>query len=163
MADYIKNIIIEEAKKQITIGDITKVEKGLNINLPEDYKKHLLKYNGGHPIKDGAPMINPIDESETDIGIDWFLAIYEGESSNFLKAYHTFKIWQKRMPDELIPIANASCGDKICMSVKGDNYEKIYYWEHEIEASEGEEPDYSNVHLIANSFADFINSLLGSY
>jgi len=159
MTDYIKDILIEGTKDQITDSDIEKYIKELNINLPEDYKQHLIKYNGGHPIKDGAPMINPIDESETDIGIDWFLAIYEGESSNFLKAYHTFKIWQKRMPDELIPIANASCGDKICMSVKGDNYGKIYYWEHEIEASEGEEPDYSNVHLIANSFTDFINSL----
>jgi hypothetical protein len=63
------------------------------------------------------------------------------------------------MPDELIPIANASCGDKICMSVIGDNYGKVYFWDHEQEAYEGEEPDYSNVHLIANSFTDFINSL----
>lgn len=154
-----KILEIKEPEIAINLEDIVNLEKKLNICFPEDYKQHLLKYNGGHPIKDGAPMISPIDKSETDIGINWFLAIYNGESSNFLKAYNTFKIWQKRMPDELIPIANASCGNAICISIKGNNYGKVYFWDHEQEAYEGEEPDYSNVHLIANNFTDFINSL----
>ena len=161
MTDYIKNILIEGTKDQLTDSDIEKYTNELNINLPEDYKNYLLKYNGGHPIKDGYPMIECIDNDPNDNNGDiaWFYAIYDGEHNNFLKAHYRFKIWQKRMPDELIPIGRGSGGDKICISVKGNNYGKVYFWDHEQEAYEGEEPDYSNVHLIANSFADFINSL----
>lgn len=156
-----KILKIKDPEIIINSKDIKKIEKKLNINLPEDYKKHLLKYNGGHPIKNGYPLIEYIDNDPNDNSADiaWFLAIYDGEYDNFLKNYHTFKIWQKRMPDELIPIGCGSGGDQICISVKGNNYGKVYFWNHEQEAYEGEEPDYSNVHLIANSFTEFINSL----
>jgi len=164
MNDYIKTILIERTKDQLADSDIRNVEKELNIKFPEDYKQHLLKHNGGHPIKNRYPMIECIDNDPNNntADIDWFLAIYDGEYDNFLKDYNTFKIWQKRMPDELIPIGCGSGGDQICISVKGNNYGKVYFWNHDWECEEGEEPDYSNVHLIANSFTEFINSLYQS-
>jgi hypothetical protein len=158
---FMKILEIKEPEIAINLEDIANLEKKLNICFPEDYKQHLLKYNGGHPIKDGYPLIEYIDNDPNDNSADiaWFLAIYNGEHNNFLRDYNTFKIWQKRMPDELVSIGCGSGGDQICISVKGNNYGKVYFWNHDWECEEGEEPDYSNVHLIANSFTDFINSL----
>ena len=61
MTDYVKNILIEEVNNQVTIDDIRKVEKELSVNFPEDYKKHILKYNGGHSVKNSYPIIEIYD------------------------------------------------------------------------------------------------------
>lgn len=55
--------------------------------------------------------------------------------------------------DEL-PIADAGGGDFICIGVKGEYKQKVYYWTHEGEgcALEG------NLYLIANTFGGFIQS-----
>ena len=47
------------------------------------------------------------------------------------------------MPDELVSIGCGSGGDQICISVKGNNYGKVYFWNHDWECEEGEEP-YNN-------------------
>lgn len=47
-------------------------------------------------------------------------------------------------------------GDLILIAVKGTDRRKIYFWNHEMEM---EEPDYSSLTLIADTFSEFINSL----
>ena len=43
--------------------------------------------------------------------------------------------------------------------VKNADRGKIYFWDHEMEADEGETPNYSNLTLIADSFDEFIEGL----
>lgn len=52
-------------------------------------------------------------------------------------------------------------GNLILLSLKNADRGKIYFWDHEMEANEGEIPDYSNLTLIANSFEECITSLCG--
>ncbi|WP_206541012.1 SMI1/KNR4 family protein [Chryseobacterium angstadtii] len=39
----------EQTEKQLTETDLKNFEKTLQINLPDDFKKHYLTYNGGYP------------------------------------------------------------------------------------------------------------------
>jgi hypothetical protein len=49
----------------------------------------------------------------------------------------------------------------ICISIQGDDYGKVYFWDHNWEVTEGE-PDYSNVHPLADSFTEFLGKLYSS-
>lgn len=159
MTDYIKNIVIEEVKNQVTIDDIRKVEKELNINLPEDYKKHILKYNGGHPIKNSYPIIEIYDfdrygwgkSTIYDCEIAWFYAI-NNEDYDLVKEN---KFFEGRIPNNFIAIGEGSGGDLICISAGAKDYGKVYFWGHDWDIG----LNFVTHVLIATSFTDFINSL----
>jgi hypothetical protein len=63
------------------------------------------------------------------------------------------------LPAELTPIADDSGGNLICIAVDRPNSGAVYYWDHE---EEGEAAPYSNVHVLADSFDEFLNSLSAS-
>ncbi len=69
------------------------------------------------------------------------------------------KNYSGRIPNSFFPIAYDSCGNLICIPVKGPDRGKVYFWDHEMEAADDEEPSYDNLTLIADSFEDFFNSL----
>jgi hypothetical protein len=148
-----------ESEKQLTKEDINNIENKLGLKLPVEYKQFLELHNGGHPLKDFYPLIEPIWGDKVRGGnadLAWFLAIYEGEYENFERTLNTMR---NRIPKDLIPIARGSGGDLVCLCTQGDNYGKVYFWDHNWEAEDGQEPTYDNVYLVANSFTDFINSL----
>lgn len=151
-----KNILLIDNEPNLTLGDINLLEKKLSVNLPTDYKNYLLFHNGGHPEKHMFPLID--SKLHYDNGVAWFLAFYEGEYENLLGDYNTYK---NRIPKGFIPIARNSFSDLICLCVDGNKYGKLYFWDHNWEADEGEEVTFDNMYFIANSFTDFINSLYG--
>jgi hypothetical protein len=147
---------ISAIERPTNISQIKKFEILINAQLPRCYIDFLLKYNGGRPICDTYDLIEHIDKDYFTEGISWFYALYDGYDCNIKTEYGMFK---DRIPSDLIPIASAPCGNQICLCVKGVNYGKVYFWDHENEAPEGEEPWYENVYLIANSFKEFIDKL----
>lgn len=146
---------MKKCKESTNIQEIEKFEQLIQSKLPDDYKQFLLKYNGGRPVKNECfKYVETWDgqSRNTSSGVEWFSSMFNDikSSNNILKG---------RLPHEMLAIADGFCGNIICLCIKGDNYGKVYYWDHEYEADEDEEPWYENVYLIANSFADFINSL----
>lgn len=121
--------------------------------LPMEYRSFLLKHNGGEPVED---IFNFKDDKENGSDVRFFLGIYPDEHRNLLEYLKTYN---GRIPKNLFPIAYDSCGNLICISTMGSDRGKIYFWDHEMEAYEVEEPDYSNLTLIADSFDEFLNSL----
>lgn len=156
-----KDILVVDSEIKLTMADIENIEATLKVKLPKDYKAFLLKYNGGHPIKDAYPIIEIFDfnrygwgESAVyDCGISWFYSIYDGEYNNFVQE-NKYKI-DRYIPDELIIIGCSSGGDEICIGVEENNFGKVYYWGHDWERGEG----CLSFVLVANNFPDFINSL----
>jgi hypothetical protein len=63
------------------------------------------------------------------------------------------------VPAGFLPLAVDPGGNLICLVISGTNTGKVYFWDHEEEVEEGQQPGYSNVYLIANSFNEFLNSL----
>ncbi|MDR1451398.1 MAG: SMI1/KNR4 family protein [Helicobacteraceae bacterium] len=144
MVEFIKT----EAK--ITENKIVELETKLGYSFPEEYRTHLLKYNGGKCKPNVFSFIE--NNKETKSSIDWFLAIYEGKYDN-LKLYMDMYIFEeKRLPDYFIPIAHDSGGNLVCISCSENENGFVYFWDHENEGN-------NNVYLISESFNTFIKNL----
>ncbi|MDY6994535.1 MAG: SMI1/KNR4 family protein [Pseudomonadota bacterium] len=148
------NIRMTESEKKLTPHEIEKAEKTLNLQLPEEYKRFLLLYNGGHPEPGKFKYI--CDDHQNRSLVAWFLAIYEGKAENFSTFYKTYK---GRIPEDTIAIARDPGGNLILLGIEAENRGKLFFWLQDFEVEEGEIPDYSNVCLIADSFDEFFNSL----
>ncbi|HBW25596.1 MAG: hypothetical protein A2X70_04485 [Alphaproteobacteria bacterium GWC2_42_16] len=127
------------------------IEQFWQFGLPKDYKIFLLKFNGGVPKK---TAFNFKGKQEGSV-LDSFYGIVRGNDNILLVA----KDIGHRYPSTMLPIADDVFGNRILLSVKGPDRGKVYFWDHEMEAGEGEEPSYDNLTLIADSFDEFINSL----
>ncbi len=151
-------ITIRNSEIPLTLDKVVDIEKRLKLSLPLEYKDFIMKHNGGRPKPSGFHYKHETGRY-TDSRVDWFLAIYDGESDNFEDYFNTYKVDQVRLPIELVPIANDPGGNLVCISVKGKNKGAVYFWDHENEAGDNETPSYQNVHLLADSFSEFLESL----
>jgi hypothetical protein len=147
-----------ESKAPLEPVELDALEQRLAIKLPEEYRHFLLMQNGGRPKPAGFDFIGGGGRQE-DSSVKFFLGVYDGEFSNFEDKFRTFKILKRRMPEELVPIANDSFGNYICLAITGKHKGAVFFWDHENEADEGEEPTYANVHLIKPSLQEFLDSL----
>jgi SMI1-KNR4 cell-wall len=154
-------VIFSNTKQKISLFKIEEVERYANLKFPQQYKEHLLKYNGGQCI----PNIFTCIENGKIGGssIEWFLAI-DTKFNNLKEYIETYKIEEKRMPTYILPIANDGLGNSICISTSGIDEGYIYFWDHEqeVDYSVSDDSDYSNLFLIAKSFNEFLNGLKDS-
>lgn len=135
----------------ISEEELAAFEQAYQIHLPAEYRDFLLRYNGGMPKRrifdidmDGFPNSIPIQ-------------LFSGVSQTHpLGLQATMATFVGRMPANLIPIANDSFGNPICLSVSGEDTGYVYFWDRDMEQ---EEPDYSNVYFIAKSFNAFLDLL----
>lgn len=71
-----------------------------------------------------------------------------------------YKLDEARVPDPMVPIAHDPGGNLVCISVTGEDAGKVYFCDHEGEYANGQRNrTESNVHLVADSFTEFITSL----
>lgn len=145
------DLIFEETKNPTTESEIASLEKRLNITLPNQYRDHILKYNGGYPSKECFDT-----QGGGRSKIHYFYAIYNGKYSNFENTYTKFKIKQNRLLPHIFPIAHDEGGNQICISIGENDYGYVYFWDHE---EEDDEPSYENMYLIANSLNEFLDNL----
>lgn len=132
--------------------DIIELENYLECTFPDDYKSFLLKYNGGEPDKTLIYFGN-----EGGI-IDVFLGINKEYCYSIKRKNNMFI---GRVPSNTIAIASDPGGNLFLISIRGDDYGQIYFWDHEFEVdwNSGQEADYSNLTFVAKSFTDLINNL----
>jgi hypothetical protein len=141
--------IINPTPELINSNIIGCLESYFDFKFPQIYKEFLLLTNGGSPKKS---ILSKDEEYE----VRNFFGIIPDYSYGLLERK---KMYENRIPNNMFPIANNSGGDLFLMSVKGPDYGKIYFWDHNWEAEEGQEPNYSNLTLVADSFDEFINGL----
>jgi cell wall assembly regulator SMI1 len=149
---------IENSEAPLSEERLREVERDIGLNFPEQYRRFLLAHNGGTPVP--AVFDYKIEKGAyTDSIVDWFLAIYDGEHDNFEDSVQVYKSREPRIPNNFIPIAHDPGGNLICISASGGDLGAVYFWDHEREADRGETPSYANVHLIADSFDEFLAGL----
>jgi hypothetical protein len=130
------------------------LEETLNMSFPQDYRNFLLSHNGGHPSFDVFPIRgHPISDSSM---IQLFFGIANGEYDDLSAMFHRSR---GRIPANLVPIARDYGGNLICLALSSNNKGRVFFWEHEGEAREGDQPTYGNIYLIAESFNALLNSL----
>jgi hypothetical protein len=148
------NITITNSFNSITENDVIAFEAKIGIDLPLEYRQFLLTYNGGVP----ALIVFPIKENKRDTrSMLQILFGLKQEGVNSLE--HRVDEIGERFPIDLLPIGNDLGGNIICISIRGVNRGKIFFWELETEKEDEGPPDYSNVYPVTDSFNEFLNSL----
>jgi hypothetical protein len=152
-------ITFSRLQKPISPKEIEEIEHYIRLKFPEEYKEHLLKFNGGQCTPNIFSFVE--NGKETNSNIDWFLAINDGKYNNIKEDIEILKIDEKRMPVHIVPIAHDSCGNMVCISCGIQDYGYIYFWDHEneVDYTVSGNDDYSNLYLIAKSFNEFLNGL----
>ena len=141
---------IEITTPKINENEIVKQEIYFKCEFPEDYKKFLLEYNGGIPEKTLIYFSN-------DGGIiDLFFGFCDDDIYGLRKNNASYL---NRKPSNMMPIACDPGGNLFLMSIRGNDYGSIYFWDHEFEVEDDQEADYSNLTFVAKSFTDLINNL----
>ena len=84
-----------------------------------------------------------------------FLCLSDSEQFSF-KNY--LRIYNRRLPANLLPIATELSVDLICISIAGHDFGTVYFWDHNWEVTE-RTPDYENVHFLAENFTAFLEML----
>ena len=136
---------------------IAQFEVRQGVLLPAEYKAFLLKSNGGMPIPDVFEVPGWHGQGS---GLNFFYGIHEGEKVDRLD--WACRVYDERIPADLIPIAYDAFGNNICIGWKGKRKGKIYFWDHEDELDENGDfvQDYRNVFLVANSLQEFLDGLM---
>ena len=144
---------------KITKEDILEFEEKLNTKFPEAYVDFLLESNGGTPEEDLAfDFIDIASNKKNSTDIREFYIFYpEGESSydDIIKVNSIMKP-EGLVPEECLVFADDSAGNPICMKTGGENQERIFLCDHELEnANNG----YLLMSKVADSFNEFIEKL----
>lgn len=142
---------ITGSPQAITEAELKQFEDNLKARLPEDYRNFLLMHNGGKPTPDIFDV--DLDGFQNTSSVQHLLSLANNDYYSFGKYLEVYK---GRIPINLLPIAKELSVDLICLSVSGEDYGCVYYWDHNWEQ---EPPDYTNVHFLANSFSDFLQML----
>lgn len=142
---------IESICGYITNSELEEFEHGLTVKLPEDYRIFLLSYNAAKP-KPAAYFIN---EQQGDNLVRDLLGLCD---KDWYSLRDHLEVYNGRIPSNFLPIATDYFSNLVCLSISGEDRGKVYFWDHDWEVVDGE-PDYSNVHLIAESFTVFLESL----
>lgn len=134
-------------------SDLDALELRLQIKLPPEYRAWLLQYNGGQPWPGNFRLRGKTRATEN---VSRFLAVHKDPECNFENEYVFWKLTTGRLPGELVPIAEDGCGNLVCLAFGGRDAGKVFFWDHEAET---EPASFVNVHLITDSFDEFIDML----
>jgi hypothetical protein len=136
--------------------DLTAIEAfeaAVGKKLPEDYRRFLLFSNGGKPENNEFS----IPDEKNAAGIDRFYGLLgEPKSDDLL---HQYQLFLDRIPMGILPIADASGGNLVCLSLCENTLGYVYFWDHELESEEGVTATFSNLFLVGSSFDNFLAKL----
>ena len=149
--------------KPVSPAQITKLERLLKIQLPQQYRSFLLEYNGGRPELEGFRYYsrypgnwsnNPYEAMDSMIH-----CLYGINEEPWMNLRRYIRFYKKRIPSNMIPVGRDPGGNQICLGIIGPDRGKVFFWFHEDEVEEGEIPDYRNVDYVADDFKTFLESL----
>jgi hypothetical protein len=148
---------IKESGEPLSEAVLAQAERRMGLRIPLEYRNFLLAHNGGYPEPSSfrVPDVTEVDQ-ESWATVDWFLGLRADKIDDlvdYVNRYHN------RLPPALFPIGHDPFGNLICLSAAGQDIGRVYFWDHEYEAAEGQEPSYANVFLLADSFHEFLNKL----
>lgn len=134
---------IKKINKLIGIAELEKIESMFKIVLPEDYTKHMLKYNGGRPISKN--MFFKPDIWGNEVMFTHFLPIKYGTS-----LFETSNLNEEDFldyPEKHLYIGRTLTGN-LSISFKEAEHGDIY-----VSYSDGE------MHKLADSVTEFLDGL----
>jgi hypothetical protein len=132
----------------LSSSQVQELETALRGTLPQDYKEFLSKYNVASPEKN----VYEIGSLSTRVAV--FFGVSDEKNHDLL--WQNQRVYANRLPKGVLGVASAAGGNLICLRL--DNG-WTYFWDHELEAADDEEPDYGNMTRLAPSFSEFLDHL----
>jgi SMI1 / KNR4 family (SUKH-1) len=149
------SINIDRSGPQLNENKIAKAESRLGLSIPPAYRRFLMTHNGGHPDPSDFKMTTP--RGREVVSVRTFLGIDMPEETFGLD--YVIETFKDRLPRGLFPVARDPGGNIIALATEGENAGKVYFWDHEGEADEGEPPSEDNLNLVSDSFDSFLKNL----
>lgn len=143
---------IRNAGAKIYDYDIQRMEKLLNVQLPDDYKSFLIRNNGGRPVPKYFLIGDPKNRRVGQV-LDFFGIDDPVESCRLDWNYHVFS---ERMPNGFFPIACEDGGNIICLAIDSGRFGSVYYWDHNGETATR---DMESVSKLSTTFNQFMENL----
>jgi hypothetical protein len=160
--------------------EIRSVENQIGIRLPQSYRS-LLGQLGAFTFKgrsDDNPFVFFTAKAElpsyvTTEGLSIIRSFYgKTQQAGPSGLQQQINVFQGRIPETMIPIAGDGGAGQICLGIKGDDLGKVFYWDMANEPLDEEtyledygepmpaEAKRQNVHLVADSFDEFLDQLV---
>ncbi|RKZ51183.1 MAG: hypothetical protein DRR16_14765 [Candidatus Parabeggiatoa sp. nov. 3] len=150
------SIKIKESQSNTTIKEIEEFEFLIGSTLPDEYKKFLLKHNGGRPkLNMSFKFKEPVQNWDQSM-LGWFYSLGDDEYCNLEEE---FKVWRDYLLNDMLIIANNPGGAFVILGILGDKRGKVYFWSQDFEDVDDEYEICHTFALVADSFNDFLNSL----
>lgn len=121
-------LLFTGTEQAVTAVDLQAVEQEYDLQLPDDYKAHLLTYNGGWP-QQRASFQQPAESTTQPIirTISDFYPVKYGE----LTLEDALEDFEGQLHPDLVPFGSETGGDQFVLSVGPEDYSAVYYISHE--------------------------------
>ena len=144
-----------------TNADLIRCEHEIGRSIPEPYRNFLQKHNGGVPDLACFAYVDMDYGNPIGTYVRAFFGVHERGSETHDSLSYCAETWlnRNRVPHDLFPVAVDGGGNLILLGAEGEKKGKMYFWDHNWEADDGEPPTYRNVHPLADSFEAFLSML----
>ena len=158
-----KEIYLDESEEKLTVDEIQSFEKKIGKIFPNDFKKFLLKSNGGypreelftHPFIEINPNTNIEFVQETDVEKFFSLNEMEFEYGDIVD--------EDYISEEYVPFARTSFGNLLLIRLDESEFNgNIYFSNHDLFNSKKNKFTISKVCNSFNEFIDCLNEKLKS-
>lgn len=176
-----KDMELDFVKKgpDVTETDIAAFEQWSHVQLPADYRRYILQWNGATPLRQGHPPDKglvirlrwPAPRPRSVSGgalVGRFARLLSrtgcDTSANFHETnglYYLVEQFRERIPSETLPIARDPGGSLFLLKLEGPQRGSVVYWSRQFDGVPPEEFDPPGVPLgiAAESFEAFLNAI----
>lgn len=147
-------LVIDSTGGPVPDGAIGELEARLGRKLPDDYRQFLAAHNARELTPHQIPISN-VAHSST-VSVREVCCFCPGQPCDI---NYTYRTYAHRLPKGFFPIASDPGGNLFIMSLNDASYGAIFFWDHENEADDGNEPHMDNVYPLAPTWSDFIAML----
>ncbi|GET46465.1 SMI1/KNR4 family protein [Capnocytophaga felis] len=132
-----------QTEQKLTLADIDNFEMKIGLKLPQDFKEHYLKFNGGYPSFEYVKGVRNVFTINSFDSIKYGILPIEKLIDDFKESGVDF--------NNKIPFANDNGDNIFLISLDDSDYGKVYIIESEF-------LEDKNFILVSESFTDFMNS-----
>jgi hypothetical protein len=142
--------VFERRGVPVSEEHLRQLEVAVGAELPADYRSFLIEGDGAK-----FRQYNEIEGTFHGALREVFAVGDPDGSARSLD--HIRRLYDERVPAEFLPIADDLGGNLYCLGVRGEHRGSVFFWDHEMEAEEGEPPTMENMEQVAASFEELVS------
>ena len=144
--------VFEVRGQRLGWAELDALARAVAAALPEDYREFMAKGDGGvflDPNRYGSSFRGGLNE----------LFAFRDHSPSFWSFAVALGVYRHRVPSGFLPIGDDLAGNLIVLGVGSPHYGEVFFWDHENEVGDGQEPTMENMEFIAGSFGEFLDAI----